>query len=358
MRHRGSFRLRPSSRSRRGAAVALRAEAAWRKSCVAPFPPSGAIPIGFLAGAAAPGLSRGVTALLVVLLSVACGCSPRAALERLVLAERVERVAGIPYGDGPRQTLDVYRPRRPAANAPVVIFLYGGRWKYGSKNDYLLVANTFARRGWITVIPDYRLYPEVLFPGWVTDGAAAVRWTVDHIGRHGGDSRNIFVIGHSAGGHTAALLALDDRYLTSAGVSAGTVRGYVSVAGPVDTTWTAPDVQRLMGPRETWPLTYPATHVNGTARPLLLMHGTADDVALPVSSTRLAARIQARDGCARARLYRNLNHVDIAAALALPTLRVAPVLDDLERFIRNPIAATCPRAGLRSTEDPAQTAPR
>ena len=279
---------------------------------------------------------------LVVLLIVAC--SPRAGVERLILGDRVERLTGIPYEDGPRRTLDVYRSQRPRTNSPVVIFVYGGRWKYGSKDDYLLVANTFVRRGWTTVIPDYRLYPDVLFPGWVEDVASAVRWTVDNIGELGGDPRNIVIVGHSAGAHTAVLLALDPRYLANAGVEAGNVKGYVSVAGPVDTVWTAPDVQRLMGPRENWPLSYPATYVDGTAQPLLLMHGAEDDVALPVSSTRLAARIQARSGCARARVYRNLNHVDIAAALALPPLRVAPVLDDLGRFIRDPIAATCPAA--------------
>lgn len=260
------------------------------------------------------------------------------------MGDRVQRIEDLPYGAADRQRLDVYKAPRGRLGAPVVVFVYGGRWKYGSKDDYLLIANTFARRGWMTVIPDYRLYPEVRFPGWVEDGAAAVRWTVDNIARHGGDPRNIFVIGHSAGGHTAALLALDAQYLRDAGVAPGRVQGFVSIAGPVDTNWTAPDVQRLMGPREGWPGTYPATHVDGSAPPLLLLHGDRDDVVYAASSSRLAHRIRQRGGCARATVYRGLGHIDIAVALGLPALRVQPVLDDVAGFIRNPLAATCPGA--------------
>ena len=279
---------------------------------------------------------------MALLLASIASCTPRAALERLALGERVERVTGIRYGEGERRTLDVYRAPRVRGTAPVVVFIYGGRWKYGSKDDYLLVANAFVRRGWLTVVPDYRLHPAVLFPAWVEDGAAAIRWTVDNIDRFGGDPRNIIVVGHSAGAHTAALLALDERYLRTAGVPRSVVRGFVSVAGPVDTNWTAPDVQRLMGPREGWPQTYPATHADGGNPPLLLLHGGSDDVVLSASSTRLASTIQRRGGCARARVYRSLGHIDIAVALGLPALRAEPVLDDLEQFIEDPAGFTCP----------------
>lgn len=267
-----------------------------------------------------------------------------------MLGDRVERLEDIRYASGERRTLDVYRERNALGSAPVIVFLYGGRWKYGSKDDYVLLGNTFGRRGWVTVVPDYRLYPEELFPAWVEDAASAVRWTVDNIARLGGDPRNIIVVGHSAGGHTAALLALDERYLRDVGIPTGAVRGFVSIAGPVDTNWTAPDVQRLMGPREGWPRTYPATHVDGTELPFLLLHGAADDVALPVSSTRLASRIKGKGGCAEAIIYRNLGHVDIAVALALPALRAAPVLEDFARFVSDPRAAACATAPVHAGE--------
>jgi acetyl esterase/lipase len=281
--------------------------------------------------------------LAIVLLALLTACAPRFAAERWVLGDRTSQSRDIPYGTDERQQLDVYRGHPPREPAPVIVFLYGGRWKYGSKDDYLLIGNSFARRGWITVIPNYRLYPETLFPGWVQDGATAVRWTVDNIASFGGDTSRIFVVGHSAGAHTAALLALDEQYLRDAGVARAAVKGYVSIAGPVDTTWTAPDVQRLMGPPAGWPDSYPWTHV-GTDQPrLLLMHGDADDVVTVGNSLRLADRISGRDGCAPLRVYRGVGHVDIAIALGLPALVQAPVLADLAHFVRRAGTMECPR---------------
>ncbi len=284
--------------------------------------------------------SRHLLALAIVLLAA---CTPRFAAERWVLGDRTARTGELAYGADERQQLDVYRPYPTAGRAPVVVFLYGGRWKYGSKDDYLLIGNAFARRGWITVIPNYRLHPQVLFPAWVEDGARAVRWTLENIARFGGDTSRIIVVGHSAGAHTVALLALDDRYLRTAGVGRGTVKGFVSIAGPVDTTWTAPDVQRLMGPPAGWPASYPWTHVATRQPPLLLMHGDADDVVTVGNSRRLVARITERGGCAPLRIYRGVGHVDIAIALGLPALVQAPVLDDLAWFVRNAGLTVCPR---------------
>ena len=280
---------------------------------------------------------------LVVALLVLSACSPRLAVERWVLGERVVRSGEIAYGPDERQRLDVYRPYPAVTNAPIVVFMYGGRWKYGSKNDYLLIGNSFARHGWITVIPDYRVFPQELFPAWVEDGADAVRWTLDNIAAYGGDASRVFVVGHSAGAHTAALLALDDRYLRNVGVAAGDIAAFVSIAGPVDTTWTAPDVQRLMGPPTGWPNSYPSSHLNGTKPPLFLMHGDADDVVTVGNSVRLARRIAERGGCAPLQVYRGIGHVDIAVALGLPAAVGAPVLEDLARFMREARAGHCPQ---------------
>jgi acetyl esterase/lipase len=200
-----------------------------------------------------------LTALAALTALTVTGCSPRRAAETLLLGSHFVRTEGVAYGPEARQRLDVYRPKAVRAPAPVVVFLYGGRWNTGTRGDYRLLGDALTRRGWVAVVPDYRLAPAARFPAWVEDGARAVRWARDNAARIGGDSARIFVVGHSAGGHSAALLALDEHFLRDAGVPAGAVRGFVSLAGPVDTTWTDPDVQALMGPREGWPATYPAT---------------------------------------------------------------------------------------------------
>ncbi len=263
-------------------------------------------------------------------------CSSRRAAETLLLGDHFVLTKGISYGGNAQNRLDVYRPRDDRKRTPVVVFLYGGRWQSGSKEEYRLVGNALTRRGIVVIVPDYRMYPGALFPAWVEDAAQAVRWSVDNAHRFNGDTARIFVVGHSAGAHTAALLALDEKYLRSAGVAAHVLRGVVSMAGPVDTNWTDPDVQALMGPRDGWPMTYPASHIDGTEQPLLFLHGAGDETVAQINSSRLAARIRERGGCARSVSYAGVGHVELVVALALPWLRRAPVMDDIESFIRDP----------------------
>jgi acetyl esterase/lipase len=119
------------------------------------------------------------------------------------------RTSNIAYADLPRQKLDVYVPRNAKSALSVVVFFYGGDWQNGKKDDYRFVAQAIASKGFIAVLPDYRLYPEVTFPAFVNDGALAVRWVHDNIARFGGDPKRVFLAGHSAGGHIVALLTLD-----------------------------------------------------------------------------------------------------------------------------------------------------
>lgn len=281
---------------------------------------------------------------LVVVASIASApaCSSRGAAATLLLGNHFVVTKEISYAAHTGRRLDVYRPRDTARRSPVVVFLYGGRWQSGAKEEYSLVADALTRRGIIVVVPDYRMYPETRFPAWVEDAALAIRWSVDNIRRFNGDSTRIFIIGHSSGAHTAALLALDETYLQAAGVPARSVRGAVIMAGPVDTTWTDSDVRALMGPPEGWPATYPASHIEGREMPLLFLHGKSDATVAPINSTRLTARIREQGGCARAILYPGVGHVELVVALALPWLRRAPVVDDVVSFMRDPArAARC-----------------
>lgn len=278
--------------------------------------------------------------ILLALVGLVAGCSPRRAVEALLLRGHFVRSVDIPYGEGARHRLDVYQPRSAEGLAPVVVFLYGGRWQTGSKDEYRLLGDALTRRGLVAVVPDYRLYPEVIFPAWVEDAARAVAWARENATRFGGDPERIFVVGHSAGAHTAALLTLDARYLAAAGVQSHDMAGYVSIAGPVDTVWTDPDVQALMGPPENWPATYPATHVHGGAPPLLLLHGSGDMTVAAGNSERLAARIREQGGCAPVVIYPGVGHVQIIVALSVPRFRIVPVMDDLLQFIRS--APACP----------------
>jgi len=110
------------------------------------------------------------------------GCSPAAILNTTVPKRGYALQADIPYGDGPRRTLDLYTPEQPRADGKAVIFFYGGSWDTGKKGDYLFVAQALASRGITVIVPDYRLYPEIRFPTFLEDSAHATRWAANKVG--------------------------------------------------------------------------------------------------------------------------------------------------------------------------------
>jgi len=145
----------------------------------------------------------------IVALGFIAGCSPLGLLNRAAAFSEARATRDVPYGGLPRQRLDLYRAPEVGAPAPVVIFFYGGSWQRGDKSDYPFVGDAFASRGFLTLIPNYRVHPEVRFPAFVEDGAEVVRWARDHAAELGADPQRIYLLGHSAGAHIAALLALD-----------------------------------------------------------------------------------------------------------------------------------------------------
>src|SRR5690349_19511778 len=114
--------------------------------------------------------------LWLCLASLACcgGCTKFQVLDATVPHCGYHLTADLAYGPQPRQKLDVYEPADRPRGAPVVVFFYGGAWQAGEKGDYRFVGQALASRGFVAVLPDYRLYPAVRFPAFVEDGAAAV----------------------------------------------------------------------------------------------------------------------------------------------------------------------------------------
>ena len=261
------------------------------------------------------------------------GCGPKL-LNALVPDDGYRVEHGVAYGDLPRQRLDVYVPDELTGPAPIVVFFYGGGWESGSKGEFRFVGQALAARGFVTVIPDYRVYPEVRFPTFVEDGAAAVAWVRRNIGRFRGEPRQIHLMGHSAGAHIAALLALDQRYLAAAGIEPGTPESLVGLAGPYDfLPLTGATLKRIFAV-DDMAETQPITFADRSAPPALLLHGENDGTVRPANSEHLAAALAAAGNRVELKLYPNLDHVAVVAALAAPLRWLAPVLDDVTAFLR------------------------
>ena len=259
------------------------------------------------------------------------GCSSAQFVNALVPRSDFRLVADQSYGATPRQKLDVYVPLSDGAK-PVVIFFYGGNWQSGAKADYLFVGEALASRGFIVVIPDYRLYPEARFPTFIEDGAAAVSWTLDHLAELGGNPAQVHLMGHSAGAYIAAMLALDGHWL---GDKRARITSTVGLAGPYDfLPLTDPALKIIFGTDPDLARTQPISFADGTASPFLLMSGLSDTTVKPGNSMRLASRIRDHGGKAVERYYNDLGHIALIAAMAAPLRFLAPVLDDVMVFLR------------------------
>ncbi|HEX4327730.1 MAG TPA: alpha/beta hydrolase [Burkholderiales bacterium] len=279
-------------------------------------------------------------AVLAVTAFLLAACSPLPLLNSLVPAKTYQVTHDIAYGTGPRQQLDVYVPAglAPDAKAPVVVFFYGGNWDAGRRSDYLFAGEAFASQGMVTVVADYRLYPQVRYPAFIEDSAAAFAWTRNNAARFGGDPQQIYVAGHSAGAYNAAMLAFDPEYLKAAGVDPRAVKGFIGLAGPYDfLPLHSAELRTIFGGPDTSPLTQPITYVghgNPTPRSLLLT-GAKDKTVDPGNSARLAQSLRAAGGEVEQIVYPDLSHSGILGALAAPLRsHYGPVLQDITAFIR------------------------
>jgi len=262
-------------------------------------------------------------------------CSPVAVLNALAPKGDLERISGLAYGEDARQRLDVYMPRvRPAASVPVVVFFYGGRWQEGERASYLFAAEALSAQGFVVVVPDYRVYPTVSYPVFIEDGARAVAWTRREIARFGGDPARIFLMGHSAGAHIAAMLAYDEEFLARVGIARADVRGFIGLAGPYDfLPFTDPDLPYVFSAAATLEATQPIHYVRGGEPPSLLITGDADTTVKPGNTVRLAAKLREKGSTVVERHYAGLNHYTLVARLAAP-LRSADLVEAIAAFVR------------------------
>ncbi len=270
--------------------------------------------------------------IAAVLASLLTACSP-AGLLNATVPDQAAVVHDVPYGAGPRRTLDVYRPLAASTSPPLVVFLYGGSWTTGDKAMYPFVAQTLAGRGAFVVVPDYRLYPEVTYPGFLQDNAGAVAWAMAHAAEYGATG-GVFVMGHSAGAYNAAMLALDPALLRDVGVSRSALAGVIGLATPADFLPSQdPAVIPVFGAANT-PANQPLAFADGTNPPLLLIHGEADTTVQPRNTVTLAAAITAHGGPVTTRYYPGIGHIGLITAFAPIFQGRAPVLDDVWAFIQ------------------------
>ncbi|RMU49495.1 Esterase/lipase/thioesterase protein [Pseudomonas savastanoi pv. glycinea] len=293
-----------------------------------------------------------LTLMTGAVLAALSGCSPLKLLNTLNPTGPVDHVYGVAYGQDPRNTLDVYTPQTKPANAPVVVFFYGGSWNTGSKANYAFVGEALAARGMVVVIADYRLYPQVRYPSFLEDSAKALAWAHKHAKTYGGDPDRLYVMGHSAGAYNAAMLALAPRWLTREGLSPSILSGWIGLAGPYDfLPIENADVKPVFFFPDSPPDSQPINHVSSSAPPALLMASNTDSLVNPKRNTGGLARALREAGVPVRDLYfSRTNHGTLVGAFAKLLSGLAPVVDEVDMFVNHtpPRLAEKNRAALKT----------
>lgn len=246
---------------------------------------------------------------------------------------------GVPYGPLARQQLDICTPTAapPAGGWPMVVFFYGGSWNTGARADYRFVAASLAARGVLTLVADYRLYPEVRYPDFLNDSAQALAFGLTQAARLGADPKRVFVMGHSAGAYNAAMLALDPRWLAATGHAPGELAGWIGLAGPYDFFPTSNvDAQPVFFhpnyPANAQPIEYGSANAPRT----FLAAPITDARVNPTRSTQgLANRLRTAGASVTLKMYERANHTTLIGAMAWPLRWIAPVHADVLAFIES-----------------------
>lgn len=238
----------------------------------------------------------------------------------------------VAYADGDRKRLDIYGPKDLAGPAPVVMFIYGGAWKQGARAHYQFVGRALAANGFIVVIPDYRLYPEVVYPDFLSDNAQAAKWIEDNIATYGGDTSRFFLAGHSAGAYNAVMLGLEKSFFNEYQVTMP-IKGIAALSGPFDFyPFEYDDVRLVFGQNDNPEGTQPINLVAPDRPPMLVASGTSDPIVRVQNTQHFAQKMRAAGDWVTEKYYDGLGHMDLVFAVGAMWRWRAPVLNDMVAF--------------------------
>lgn len=261
-----------------------------------------------------------------------------------------KRIKDLPYARDSRHNLDIYVPKQ-LISQDIIVFIHGGAWDTGHKNEYQFAGLALSEMGYTTVVPNYRLYPEVRFPQFIDDVAIAIASLPKHFAAQGLNQNqplNIILMGHSAGAHTVAMLTSDPQYLTQAGANVS-IKATIGLAGPYDLPLDDPlvigkfdgvdlhDISEAhidIGHEHNAHEANPINLAHGNMPPVCLIHGEADETVGPYHSERFSKMLKRLQVPCEHITYTGTNHRHLVGGLSVFGRFLNPVFKDVKAFIQ------------------------
>lgn len=289
--------------------------------------------------------NRLLRTLKVIPLILLGGCSALQVVNSVSKIYTAEVKENIEFGTHPKLKYDLYLPdsaNQEFDTTPVIVFFYGGSWNRGDKSEYEFVGRRLASMGYITAVPNYRLYPEVKYPDFLEDGAQSIANLRTELAKaeyqQYKPASQYILMGHSAGAYNAAMLALDPQWLTAVGVNhQNTVKGLIGLAGayniyPIKDT----DVQPVFNHPNYPPQSQPIDYTKRSNAPTLLLAPETDTlVSIERNTLTLHKALEAAGNKSTVHTIDGTDHITLIGTLSPLLFFKGSSAKPIETFIRS-----------------------
>ncbi|TXD96034.1 alpha/beta hydrolase [Psychrobacter frigidicola] len=293
-------------------------------------------------------VSVGVTAAVAVG-SIALAAQQAQAFSALNVVNSLSSSGGVGvskdilYGDAPLQDLDMYYPK-PLAQAmqsqqsisnsyPMVVFVHGGSWESGSKEDYAFVGQSFAQAGYITAVINYRKAPEHVYPDYVKDTAQAIAWSYDNAARFHANPQRLAVVGHSAGAFNMIAAVSNEDFLATYGMKPSDISAVVGIAGPYSYDFRKYGGSVAFAADATPDEVMPDRQIKGKQPPYLLLTAENDKVVYDQNTIKMTQALKEFGATVENSEIKGASHATSIGAMASPLRWVNDVRAQVLRYL-------------------------